>query len=554
MDLPILIFAFLCASLLRLSFSTAETSDQWVSFWLISRQRRQRWITYEARDSIVPGIYGYPSLQHFLISRLPRRSWGIAGRLTNILYDLITGGCVYWLASHIDAGAARDQTIAGLSFPAAATILFLTTPALLPATSRLLAIKGRAMGMMWVAIHLVALQQAYLTGAWWWYAIAIVTALLIILTSMFAMQVALFFSLFLALFLLSPAPLLVIAASIALGLVLPRLGTRPALLFMWNHKRWYLRNYRKGTTASERNRWRDMLQLPAILLVDPKKFIRLSTSKITPIIGVLSAPLAFLVVIFVLADARLRDLITGESDLGFLFGIALASLVLFVLTSFPLLSSFGQAERYFEYSAYSFSILGVAVLGFWSPPARDSLFWLLLLWHLAVIAYNFTALRLNELWRADAQIPPALEEAIRWCDASLEGGRILTVPCKLGFLFSSRLNRSRKPRFSFYHKFIQRPGESAFGYYERDTGGLIVKNDVWMESKEIFSRPPLDLAREYGATHFIVERKHLEGLARTWGAGPADILGPPVFENTGYVMYAVPEAPAAPSAAGGASR
>ncbi|MDY7109715.1 MAG: hypothetical protein SYC29_13855, partial [Planctomycetota bacterium] len=102
MELPVLIFVFLAAALLRLSFGTSETSDQWVSFWLIQRQRRRRWITDEARDSIVGGTYGYPSLQHFLISRLPRRLWGIAGRLTNIAYDLISALCVYWLASRIE--------------------------------------------------------------------------------------------------------------------------------------------------------------------------------------------------------------------------------------------------------------------------------------------------------------------------------------------------------------------------------------------------------------------------------------------------------------------
>ncbi|MDY7110137.1 MAG: hypothetical protein SYC29_16020, partial [Planctomycetota bacterium] len=426
--------------------------------------------------------------------------------------------------------------------------------ALLPTTSRLLAIKGRALGMMWVVLYLIALQQAMSTGAWWLYAAAILLGQAIILTSMFALQVAVFFSIFLSLYLLSPAPGLVAVGSIALGLLLPGLGTRPALRFMWNHKRWYLRNYHKGTTASDRNRLRDVLALPVMLFTAPRRFIRLSTTKITPIIGVLSAPLAFVITVFVLADPRLRALITGREDLNFLFGVTVASLLLFALTSFPLLSSFGQAERYFEYSAYAAGTLGAGLLAYWNPPARDSMFWIFLFGHLGVIFYQFTAIRLNEIWRAEAQIPVALEEAIRWCDASLEKGRILTVPCKLGFLFSSRLNRKKKPRLLFYHKFMQRPGERAFQYYEHDTGGMIEKNRVWMESKEVFRRPPAELAREYGATHFIIERKYIDGLVRTWGAHPEALLGAPIFENAGYVMYAVREAPRPAADAGDASR
>jgi hypothetical protein len=272
MEPLILAFVFLAASLLRLSFSTVETSDQWVSFWLIARQRRHAWITDEARDSIVGGTYGYPSLQHFLVSRLPQRLWGLAGRFTNIAYDLIGAGCVYWLAWRASGASAPGAIIAGLSAPAAATVLFLTAPVLLPTTSRLLAIKGRAMGMMWIILYLTTVQQAMSSGAWWLYAIALLLAQLIILSSMFALQVALFFSVVLSLYLFSAVPVLVAAASIALGLLLPGVGTRPALRFMWHHKRWYLRNYRKGTTASERNRLRDIVALPATLFMNPKRF------------------------------------------------------------------------------------------------------------------------------------------------------------------------------------------------------------------------------------------------------------------------------------------
>jgi hypothetical protein len=554
MEPLVLILTFLFASLLRLAFSTAETSDQWVSFWLIGRQRRRPWITYRARDSIVRGTYGYPSLQHFLISRLPPGKWGLAGRLSNIAYDLLTAGCVYWLTWRISSAIDPDRSIAGLSVPAAATILFLTTPALLPTTSRLLAIKGRAMGMMWVAVYFSALQSLIETGAWWCLPVALAAAQLVILTSMFAMQVALFFSLFLSMYLPSSLPALVIGASIVLGLALPRIGTRPALLFMWNHKLWYLRNYRKGTTASERNRLRDMLQLPAHLFADLKKFIRLSTSKVTPIIGILSAPLALALLIIWLVNAPLRDYVSSRPDLHFLWGITLASIVMFILTSFPQLSSFGQAERYFEYSAYAFCAVGACLIAPWDSALRDSVFWLFLLGHLAAIGCNFAALHLDELWRSEATVPPALEEAMGFCEASLNGGRILTVPCKLGFLLSRRLNRDMRPRFFFYHKFIQRPGDRAFRYYEQDTGGMIEKNKVWMESKEVFRREPMDLAREYDATHFLIDRRHVAGLTRTWGDDPNRIFGPPIFENSGYLMYAVPEALRSSSAAVGASR
>jgi len=69
--------------LLRLLYSLSSASDENVTFWLIKRQEKSRWVNYDVPDSIIEGFYGYPVLIQFLVGKLPSGVQVILGRIFN---------------------------------------------------------------------------------------------------------------------------------------------------------------------------------------------------------------------------------------------------------------------------------------------------------------------------------------------------------------------------------------------------------------------------------------------------------------------------------------
>lgn len=538
-ELFIALLVLCFGGMLRLAYSTAEASDEWVSFWLIGRQRGSRWINYRVNDSLLDGIYGYPSLQHFLVSRLPRRLWGLAGRVSNLSYDLAVGVCVYFATALIADELQLHATLAGLSLPCAAMLLFLTTPALLPIQARMATIKGRSLGMLWTTLYFIGLGLLITQQQWWGLAIALIAGELAILTSQFALQVMVFFSLFLGIYCASWTPIAVLSAVLALGWSLPALATRQVLLFYTNHKIWYLRNYQKGTTAAGRNRIRDYLTLPVVFFTDFRRFITLATGRLSLVIAMNSAPLAFVVTAAYVLGWPAAVFADPSPAVDFLAGILLASGCWFVLTSLPVLVSFGQAERYFEYSAFAFCPLFVVSLAQLAPSTQAGLFWLTLIGQVTMVQVNLSIKKSDDLLRPQAVVPPSLHELIGWLDAHIESGRFLTMPPKLSFLISPSLARSADSPHRLYYRFIQRPGEIGFRYFEHDMGGLGPTSDGWGESRDVIRRTPRELADDYGVTHLIVAKRYEESLQRNWEPIETSRRPSVVFENDSFLIYEV---------------
>jgi hypothetical protein len=532
--LLILSFGFM----LRLSFSSAESSDDWVSFWLIQRQGGGRWLTYEVSDSMVRGIYGYPVLQHFIVSRFPEKYWEHTGRILNILYDLATALCVYGVTRWLSMQMGVTILISGLDMAAVATLLFLTTPILLPVTARMRAIKARSMGLMLTTLYFCAMGIWSVTGGWHYLLAAVLIGQLIILSSMFALQVLVLFSCFLSLFFLSPVPTFIIIVTLIVGYYLPKVGTRESLRFMWHHKRWYVRNYEKGTTAAKRNSLREILLLPYYMVVDFRKFLLLSFVKVTPIIAIYSAPIPFALVVIWLVHKEQWTSMAQVPYLAYAWGIVAASLVAFLLTSFKQLSFIGQAERYLEYSAPAFSLIFPFVLITYPEGTRTVMLWSLILIHIIFTFANFLFVKREAAEIRGGYVPGDLQEVVDWCTRKLNSARIATVPCKLGFLLSTIMGMKVPGRYEFYYKFILRSNETGFRYYEEDTGGYEKVRDGWIESKEIFKATPHTLSKQYGATHLLINKKYEAGLSKVWG-GELDLFHRPVFENATYVVCTI---------------
>ena len=95
--------------------------------------------------------------------------------------------------------------------------------------------------------------------------------------------------------------------------------------------------------------------------------------------------------------------------------------------------------------------------------------------------------------------------------------------------------------------------------YVHEAPEVIVSGRGGVDIEEVSREAPKDILVESVNILKGLDRDRAKELTNQAGLNgstdeAADILGPPVFENDGYVMYAVPEALRAPSAVGGASR
>ena len=537
----ILVSSLVFGLLLRLSFSTIASTDEWGSFWHVQRQKQSKWLNYHMTDSLLPGIRGYPILYHYLISRFPEKFWGIAGRILNSLFDILTAILIWATTLWVSNTMNLSGSIAGLKPELVAVLLFLTSPILLPVTARMKGIKARSLGLFLVTIFFGFLGIGINSNSFSFYLLTIVIGLLIILTSQFAVQVMIFFSLFLALYFLVWSPVVIILIVLLVGYLTPKLGTKEVLQFMWHHKVWYLRNYEQAIPVNNRNRLNDIILYPVYAITNPAKFIDLSFRYLTPVIAAYSVPIVFILFILRAREWQAWNIALSNPELRYLWAIILASLLVFGLISLRPLSFLGQAERYFEYSTSAASILVSVLLLNFPDSISSSLFWVILLFHLIVIYLNALFLNREDILQSKPNIQGNIQEVIDWCINNLVDAHIATVPIKLAHVLSISTGSIRNNRFKFYYRFTQRPGESGFQYLQDDTGGLARYGKSFAGSFEVFKISPFELSAKYGITHIFIERQFLDGLRQSWDSLEAKILDEPIFGNEAYIVCAIPK-------------
>jgi hypothetical protein len=537
MEVLLLIIFLAFSFLIRLTHGSDASSDEWVSFWLIKRQQNSRWINYAVPDAANPGIYPYPQLPHFLIAKLPEKYWGIGGRCINAIWDVLVAMIVYWISSRL---FSSDITIAGLSAPLSAVILLLTMPILLPTNARMQTIKGRSIGFFLTTVYFLFLMLSLFGYGYVYLIFASVILLLIIVSSMFALQVAVLFSLAVCLFYRTATPLLPVGASFLVSLLFAKLGAVQALAFFLNHKRLYLKFSELGTTAAGRNRIEDILRLPSRLVKSPIEAISTLFKKNTVFISLYSVPSLFFVVICFLGSENFRQGIFQDQILLFSLAISAASLLVFLFVSIPRFSFLGQAERYFEYSSPFIVLAAVSALSLMSPARASRFFWLLFGLQLSGVFINAVLVKGTSLIRSSPASPPGLTEASDWLQANADEGRILTVPIKLSFLLEHFVHASDPhTKLRFYYRFLLKEGEREFESYQNLIGGYIFSKGVYSPNFEMPRLSPSALSAALGITHVVIDKRPMffEGINKTWSDhDETDSLNDPAFENEQFMI------------------
>jgi hypothetical protein len=523
--------------MVRLGFSTAESTDEWVSFWHMHRQKKSPWLNYKINDSLIPGTRAYPILQHFLVSRFPERYWGILGRFSNALYDVLIGLMVYLTVESLTGNGYHLNSALGISPAAGATLIFLTTPNLFPASGRMIGVKSRSLGLLLTTGFFLLLGIQILYSSWWTIPLLIITGLLIILSSQFATQVMVFFVIFLSVYLFSPVPITIIILTLIIAWFIPAIGAKSVLEFMWHHLMWFRALFARSGNVRRTGTVRDA-KLSARLSRGLMAVARFWIAKKSPVKTLYATPILLVIIGGSLANQLGLGLLDAPISpvLGYFWNIVWASVIVYLLILLPPFRFLGEADRYLEYSTPMVAILFIFTLARIPVDAQSELFWVLFLFQLIVIYGNFLLLRRKNFLEPGVLLNVDLEEAIGWCASNVQNMRGMTVPIKLSHILSTQLNGAASGSSRFYYSFLQREDQNGFNYLLDETGGLQTRSNGLASSFDIPLMTPREMLEKYGITHLFIDKHYLPSLVQTWSQTESLLLDSPIFQNKSYLI------------------
>ncbi len=421
----------LLAAGLRFLFLTGATTDDMVHLDFVRLRHRNAFTDNDPGNSVIPGRYGYPMLAHKIISLFPRNRWRAAGKLLNIGYDLVLVTAV-WVLARILLPGGTESPLSPADMAALATT---TSPVLMPITARMKSLGARSLGNLMVTACFLCLWLGMGHQPWLFGALAVALGVALVATSQFGTQALVLGAPFLALLGFNLLPLLVLAGmAVFLALAVrinkgPFRGLRDNVVYMIEHKRWYRRNAQRGTTATDRNRIKDLLALPYWWRNKKDDFFAILFRRNSYFIALYSFPLFWLAFLFAF---RTGLPIPAQGLAGFSALVTLAMACVFLLTSLRPFSFLGQAERYFEYATPFASLLLAGQLAEGAMGLEAALFLLMLqiLFTMANLAYtNFATIKAMLM-------EPERKPILDYLDAH-KGLRVLTIPMKLSNLFSA---------------------------------------------------------------------------------------------------------------------
>jgi hypothetical protein len=490
-----------CTTLSRLPFLILSSSDRHTQLWLLKVFSQNRGLKVSRiPHSILQGTICYPPLPAALISRLPQQYWPGAGTLLNIGSDSLVAVGIYIIARGCNLEIVNAHLTA---------LVWATLPILHPVNARLSGIAGRGIGTALVFccfFGLLRIEQGFQnSGA----LIAIAAAILVILTSQFALQVLLFASLSMMLFAGNSKLLLLVLAAVTIGLAIPALGLRTQLWTKFLHYQWY---YRHGRSfVAHRNSPSHLFRLLKQSFPKAISYVLVST---TP--GTVAVGLVGIVPLVVIGQGGIDWMARNSGNQAAFYWMAALSLVpVAAITTKGPLCIFGEAERYIEYSAM-FLVVALA-LSFYQVPSLGLA--IAVVTNLMGVFLNLALANMNRLKSAldgeDLQEETKLLE-----DLSKYGPRaIVTSPISLASRFASVDNSNN----TFLNHLVIN-SRIKFGH--------------WPSGLATYPMPEMNqerLSREFGADTIIVEKSWLPRL--TGVMDPKRLTVQTKVESRLYIVY-----------------
>ncbi len=353
--------AFFIRALPRLLLPNALASD---TYFHLYRARTIRDNGFRLSKTlprvILPHENTYPFLYHYFLALFPDKARIWAERLTGAFFDTLNTAIVYrfsvWLAGTHNPGAGFSAV------PSMTAALYAFSPALLRIGSGPRAYNGspRVMGQSLYLIHILCAILFLESGNYLCAASSVLAGALLIATAKFAVQVLVFFGLFLSL--VAPVYALLVLLSFIASIAVTNGKTLLFLKGHIRHSRFYVRHVQRiflhphaGSISNY------MGTLAGIAWFS----LTLRFAKAAALFFTCNHPLHLLVFVnphFLLLALFLPRASMLPAPVFFLLVIALAGISCFVLTKLKPFMFLGEGERYLEYALFPSCFLAALFL------------------------------------------------------------------------------------------------------------------------------------------------------------------------------------------------
>jgi hypothetical protein len=509
------------SSIVRLLFTLSPTSDTGMHLSFIQQEKLNNFGNHDMFNSLINGIQGYPKFPHRIVSFFPRKNWVFFGYILNIFWDILYLVSIYFISNYIILNTGIKINLINFSPGFVVAILTATSPILLPLTARIKSIGGRTFGNLVLLINLCVLYYI-ITYGFNIYLILLygILLLIVVLSSQFALQAAIFFTIFISIYYQSYFILINMIILFISFYSFNIVGSRDILNQKINHWIWFFKNQEKGTVASNRNNFKDFFLLPYYFFYKKNKFLEIVFKKSSIFILIYSIPQ--LLILF-LEWKVIEPFIQQNLLLEYIYVITLASIVVFIITSLKPFLFLGQAERYFEYTVFNINIffLLLCIL-------TNNIYFIIyvFLFHLIIIFIFFIYCnRASYIGTFKEVSNKNFLELLQYIN-NLRDKNIIVLPTKFAYETGKSINPENN--IKFYYPFIAVKNKiDGMEYMEKDEQSLYhIKNDI-----EYFKQ-------EYSITHIVLFKNELlEDCKKDYFESLRKYIIK--FENENYIVYEV---------------
>lgn len=381
-------------------------------------------IPYKIKGCLLPGIYDYPPLFHWLLALFSQKKRESISPLISPFFDLIHILIISAFTLYILNSMGHPLIEVSLPIASTAALLFASSPALLyyGIGPRSYSATPRTLSELFAATTFFLAAVYYNEGSIIFLCYACIFSALTLLTNKFGGQVIIFFSIGLAIILRLPQFLLLPLIGILLALLLSN-GFYKAVVIGWFKHSLLLKNIiiDRHPIINSRNRTALFGQAKAYLLKsDFSGFIRaLYHISINNTYAILIFRNLLLILLLINLISKVTDVLYNKFEL-FLVSWIIISLIAFFATSLRPFLFLGESERYVEYSVPAQAIL--------FPLLNLSEYLLIILLILNIIFYILNLLIIKKTFKMHQEESHKISDLLNWFnEKGIHDKRILTI-------------------------------------------------------------------------------------------------------------------------------
>jgi len=323
----------------------------------LNKHKIPNWV----KGFLLPSRFDYPYLFAFIISLFPKKAINNVEKVIGATIDLIHAILLYFFIKWYFAGLDLPYNVSVVFLAQTSVGLFAILPIFVSkaAGPRAFYLTPRPFGELLYSLVIFTSVYYYGTGSLVALSLACVFTGFVYVGTKFGVQAILFIFPIASLILWRWELMLILTAGFIVALIITKGRYLQVLQGHIRHSIYfkkYIINALAVTTS--RNRSKDLVALPRLLLTNPKEFFITLWAKNTFTLLLIKNPTVIGVIIFWIVEPK--DVFF---ELLHLNAFIIASFVVFVLTSLPPLLFLGEAERYVEFNlAANLSLFSLYVL------------------------------------------------------------------------------------------------------------------------------------------------------------------------------------------------